>query len=83
MAAYVFMKKLMDNENNVVYQFGPNENSKGKIQFNKLTKKFTIIEEVEPGTVSSASYERWAAEKIMRIVILGKGDFPDITSVEK
>lgn len=46
MAAYLLMKKEEENENMVIYSFGPNEVNKGCIQFNKKDMKFIILSQV-------------------------------------
>ena len=38
MAVYVKMIKMFDDENRVIYQFGPNENQMGEIGFDKEKK---------------------------------------------
>lgn len=83
MAVYVLMLKLEDTKEKVIYKFGPNENHMGIIEFNKFTKEFKILESVEGEAVSSKAYERWAAEKIAKIMYRGDGIFPDRTAVEK
>ncbi|MDD1505698.1 hypothetical protein PVA17_23535 [Lysinibacillus sp. CNPSo 3705] len=35
MAAFVLMLKEFENEDRVVYQYGPNENSMGRIEYDK------------------------------------------------
>ena len=38
MAVYVKMIKMIDDEKRVIYQFGPNENQMGEIEFDKEKK---------------------------------------------
>lgn len=83
MAVYVLMNKIEDNKEKVVYEFGPNEKMMGIIEFNKIQKSFSIIRDVSEDASTNRAYERWAAEKIVRIMYREDGNFPDITSVEK
>ncbi|MBD5135836.1 MAG: hypothetical protein HDT39_07725 [Lachnospiraceae bacterium] len=83
MAVYVLMNKIEDNKEKVVYEFGPNENTMGIIEFNKIEKSFSVIKNVSDDTSINTAYERWAAEKIAKIMYRGNGEFPDVTSVEK
>lgn len=83
MAAYVLMIKLEDDKEKVVYQFDPNEKQMGIIEFNKKNKSFHIRESVNDGVISNKAYERWAAEKIVKLMYKEGGEFPQITSVEK
>ena len=83
MAVYVFMKKLEDNAEKVVYEFGPNEEITRIIEFNKNTEQFKIVKRVSDKESTNKAYERWAAEKIVKIMYREGGVFPDITAVEK
>lgn len=83
MAAYVLMIKLEDDEDKVVYKFGPNKKHMGIIEFNKKRKTFDIRESVNDGIISDKAYERWAAERIAKIMYKEGGVFPQTTSVEK
>lgn len=42
MAIFVLMHKTEDNMEKVVYKFGPNENTMGIIEFNKIREEFNI-----------------------------------------
>lgn len=42
MAVYMKMIKKFDDDRKVIYQFGPNENQMGEIEFDK-EKKFLIF----------------------------------------
>lgn len=42
MAVYVKMIKMFDDEKRVIYQFGPNENQMGEIEFDKEKKVFVF-----------------------------------------
>lgn len=39
----------------------------GIIEFNKINKEFRIQESVNDGIISNKAYERWAAEKIVKL----------------
>ncbi|MBA3925684.1 hypothetical protein [Listeria rustica] len=83
MAVYVMMIKEMENDKKVVYKFGPNEDKLGEIEFDKKTRKFEIAEKVDDDNISNEAYERWAAERIVRVVAREDGKFPERMSVEK
>ena len=83
MAVYVLMIKLEDNEEKVVYKFGSNDKHMGMIEFNKIKKGFSVIESVNDGVLSNKAYERWAAEKIAKLMYKENGKFPETISVEK
>lgn len=83
MAVYVLMIKLEDDEEKVVYKFGPNKKYMGIIEFDKTSRKFNIRKSVNDGVLSNKAYERWAAEKIAKLMFKEGGEFPEVTSVEK
>lgn len=83
MAVFVLMIKMENNEEKVVYKFGPNEEHMGIIEFNKVNREFNIRESVNDGIISNKAYERWAAEKIVKLMYKEGGEFPEVTSVEK
>ncbi len=83
MAAYVKMIKKYDDEKTVIYQFGPDENQMGEIEFDKKRKKFKILKQVNDIRISNQAYERWVSQQIIKIMYRNNGEFPDVTSVEK
>lgn len=83
MAVYMKMIKKFDDKERVIYQFGPNENQMGKIEFDKREKTFNILKPVNDARISNQAYENWAAEKIIKLMVKNNGQFPDVTSVEK
>ena len=83
MAAYVKMIKMLEDDKRVIYQFGPNENQMGEIEFDKEEKSFRILKQVNDSRISNQSYENWASQQIIKIMYKNNGRFPDVTSVEK
>ncbi|MDE6568333.1 MAG: hypothetical protein K2K70_11460 [Lachnospiraceae bacterium] len=83
MAVFVLMIKKEENEEKVVYKFGPNEEHMGIIEFDKVNRAFSIQKSVNDGIISNKAYEGWAAEKIVKLMYKEGGEFPDIVSVEK
>ena len=73
----------IDDEKRVIYQFGPNENQMGEIEFDKEKKSFSVLKHVNDSKISNQAYENWASEQIIKIMFRNNGQFPDITSVEK
>lgn len=81
MAVYVKMIKEFEDEESVIYLFGPNEEIQGKLEFNKRSKKFNLLKAIEDEEVNKKPYVRWAAEQIVRCY--RDGAFPNETSVER
>lgn len=83
MAAYVKMIKKFDDNKRVLYEFGPNEYQMGEIEFHKENKNFDVLKHVNDSQISNEAYEKWAMEQIIKIMYRNKGQFPNVTSVEK
>lgn len=83
MAVYMKMIKKFDDDRKVIYQFGPNENQMGEIEFDKEKKIFNILKQVNDLKISNQAYENWASEQIIKVVFRNNGRFPEVTSVEK
>ncbi|PJI09250.1 MULTISPECIES: hypothetical protein [Clostridium] len=82
MAAFVLLLKEYEDENIVVYKFGPNEESMGKIELNKKTKMFNELESVPDSGHSSQFYFDRAAQRLARCFIKEGGKFPNRTTFE-
>lgn len=78
MATYVLLVKEEETKDFVVYKFGPDENSLGKIKLSKSDGECEEIEKV-PGSTTNFYYLR-AASKLIRILRENDGVFPDRTS---
>ena len=83
MAVFVLMIKVEENREKVIYKFGPDRKCMGIIEYNKITDQFLILEKVNDGKISNEAYERWAAEKIAKLMYREGGVFQDRTVVEK
>lgn len=40
LATYILLLKEFEDEESVVYKFGPNKNTMGKVKLNKITRNF-------------------------------------------
>lgn len=83
MAVYMKMIKKFDDDRKVIYQFGPNENQMGEIEFDKEKKIFNILKQVNDLRISNQAYENLASEQIIKVMFRNNGRFPEVTSVEK
>ena len=83
MAVYMKIIKKFDDDRKVIYQFGPNENQMGEIEFDKEKKIFNILKQVNDLRISNQAYENWASEQIIKVMFRNNGRFPEVTSVEK
>ncbi|MCZ1265811.1 hypothetical protein P4H27_05265 [Paenibacillus taichungensis] len=78
MTTYVLLVKEEETRDFVVYKFGPDENSLGKIKLSKSDGECEEIEKV-PGSTTNFYFLR-AASKLIRILKENDGIFPDRTS---
>ncbi|MBE1555936.1 hypothetical protein [Sporosarcina limicola] len=82
MASYVLLLKEYENNETVVYRFGPNENIMGKIELNKLTRKFSELEVIPDPNILSKFYFDRAAQRLAVCLIREGGEFPERTAFE-
>ena len=82
MASFVLLLKEYEDEEKVIYRFGPNEEQMGKIELNKKTNMFSEIEAVQDSTQSSKFYFDRAAQRLARCLVKEKGEFLEKMSFE-
>ncbi|WP_059050550.1 hypothetical protein [Paenibacillus senegalimassiliensis] len=82
MASYVLLLKEHEDDNTVVYRFGPNEDIMGKIELNKTTKKFSELESLPDPTIPNKFYFDRAAQRLVVCLVREGGIFPERTAFE-
>ncbi len=82
LASYVLLLKEHEDKETVIYRFGPNEHSMGKIELNKLTKKVRELETIPDKDISSKFYFNRAAQKLAVCLVRDGGVFPERTTFE-
>lgn len=82
MAVYVLLLKEYEDEEKVIYKYGPNEEITGKIQYNKKSNKIIEIEPIIKEGISNDFYVKRAAQKLAVISVRANGVFPEKTSIE-
>ncbi|MFE3577290.1 hypothetical protein [Lysinibacillus sp. NPDC059133] len=82
MASYVLLLKEYEDNETVVYRFGPNENIMGKIELNKFTRKYTELDVIPDNNFSSEFYYDRAAQRMAVCLVKEGGVFPDRTAFE-
>lgn len=65
MASYVLLLKEQEDDESVVYRFGPNEDVMGKIELNKITKMFSELESIPDPSIPSKFYFDRAAQRLV------------------
>ena len=82
MAVYVLLLKEYEDEEKVIYKYGPNEEITGKIEYNKKSNKLFEIEPIIKEGISNDFYVKRAAQKLAVISVRENGVFPERTTVE-
>lgn len=82
MASFVLLLKDYEDEEKVVYHFGPNEQILGKIELNKKSETIREIEPVLNSTHKSKFYFDRAAQRLARCLYKEGGVFPDKATFE-
>ncbi len=82
MASYVLLLKEYEDEETVVYKFGPNEETMGKISLNKVTRKFSEVESLPDRTIPNDFYYDRAAQRLVVCLVREGGVFPERTAFE-
>ncbi|MDQ0233428.1 hypothetical protein [Metabacillus malikii] len=81
MASYVLLLKEYEDDETVVYKFGPNEEIMGKIELNKVTRKFSELESL-PEHLSTRFYFNRAAQRLAVCLVREDCIFPEKTTFE-
>ncbi|MFD0671913.1 hypothetical protein [Cohnella sp. GCM10027633] len=82
MASFVLLLKEFEDDEKVVYRFGPNEDLMGKIELNKEKETIQEIEPVLDANNESKFYFDRAAQKLARCLYNEGGQFPAVTTFE-
>ncbi|MBU3133909.1 hypothetical protein KPL40_15880 [Clostridium gasigenes] len=76
MATYVLMLKEYEDNEIVIFKFGPNKTAMGKVEINKITKEYREIEAVPK--VENKFYYNCTVSKLIRYLSDNKGkEFPE------
>jgi len=81
-ASFVLLLKEFEDDEKVVYRFGPNEQVMGKIELNKEKETIQEIEPVQNANNESKFYFDRAAQRLARCLYNEGGQFPERTTFE-
>ncbi|WP_342560605.1 hypothetical protein NSQ95_07440 [Psychrobacillus sp. FSL W7-1457] len=71
MTSYVLLLKEYEDDETVVYKFGPNEEVMGKIELNKITRNFSELESLPDYLVGSVDrLGTYKSKKIRNVVTI-------------
>lgn len=78
----MLLLKESEDDETVVYKFGPNELTMGKIELNKKTRKFSELETLPDPLIPAKFYFDRAAQRLVVCLVKEGGKFPDRTAFE-
>ena len=64
MAVYIIMVKEYEDENKVIYNYGPNEKQMGKVGLDKVKQTLLDLESVNDGVQNNSFYFKRAAQRL-------------------
>ena len=82
MASFVLLLKEFEDDETVVYKFGLNEEIMGKIELNKITRKFSELESLPDQNIPSSFYFDRSAQRLAVCLVRESGIFPEKTAFE-
>ncbi|GIP46340.1 hypothetical protein J45TS6_47990 [Paenibacillus sp. J45TS6] len=82
MAVFVLMLKEFEDEDRVVYLYGPNENSMGKIEYDKRKKVINQLSSIDSIYFSDEFFFKRAGRRLARMIIKENHNFVDRTTIE-
>ncbi|PYE48596.1 hypothetical protein HUB98_22465 [Paenibacillus barcinonensis] len=82
MASMIFLVKQAEDEEKVIYRFGPDERKMGLIEMNKIKESVKELEPVQVDGVSPSFFFNRAAQWLVRCLFREGGKFPERTIVE-
>lgn len=82
MASFVLLIKESEDENSIIYKFGPDEQIMGRIEFDKKTEIFNELEPVPDKERSSQFYFKRAVQRLGKCYVHEGGIFPDRTAFQ-
>ena len=82
MAVFVLMLKEFEDEDRVVYLYGPNENSMGQIEYDKKSRVLNQISPINSQEFADDFFFKRAATRLSRMIIRENQNFVDRTTIE-
>ncbi len=82
MAVFVLMIKEFEDEDRVVYFYGPNENTMGRIEYDKKHEVINQISPIDSNCFADDFFFKRAGRRLSRMVIRENHSFVDRTTIE-
>jgi len=82
MAVYIIMVKEYEDEERVVYNYGPSEDVMGKIEYDKKNEVINQISPIVSENYADEFFFKRAGRRLARMIIKEKGNFVEKTTIE-
>ncbi|MEC0182875.1 hypothetical protein P4H61_15435 [Paenibacillus peoriae] len=82
MAVYIIMLKEYEDEERVVYNYGPSEDVMGKIEYDKKNEVINQIAPIVSENYADEFFFKRAGRRLARMIIKEKGNFVEKTTIE-
>lgn len=82
MAVFVLMIKDFENEDRVVYFYGPNENAMGRIEYDKKMGVISQVAPIDSSEFTDEFFFKRAGRRLSRMIIKENHQFVDRTTIE-
>lgn len=82
MAVFILMLKEFEDETKVVYLYGPNEDSMGKIEYDKKKEVINQISPICSNEFDDEFFFKRAGRRLSRMIIKDNQNFVDRTTIE-
>ncbi|MCP3781102.1 hypothetical protein ACYCSE_21820 [Paenibacillus sp. SEL1] len=82
MAVYIIMLKDYEDEERVVYSYGPSEDVMGKIEYDKKNEVINQISPIVSENYADEFFFKRAGRRLARMIIKENGNFVEKTTIE-
>ncbi|MEC2077039.1 hypothetical protein [Metabacillus fastidiosus] len=82
MAVFVLMLKEFEDEDRVVYLYGPNENSMGRIEYHKKNRVINQLSPIDSQEFTDDFFFKRAGRRLSRMIIKENQNFVDRITIE-
>ncbi|MBC2098675.1 hypothetical protein HCJ70_06415 [Listeria booriae] len=82
MAVFIIMTKEYENEEKVVYKYGPDEKNSGVIEYNKDSSMISQQEPIVSEFYPDEFFFKRAGRRLARMAIKDNGNFVERTTIE-
>ncbi|OKP85336.1 hypothetical protein A3842_07280 [Paenibacillus sp. P3E] len=82
MAVFVIMLKEYEDEERVVYLYGPNEETMGKIEYDKKNGVINQLSPIDSDSYADDFFFKRAGRRLARMIIKENNNFVERTTIE-